>query len=101
MVMGEEEDFTQYAMMRERSQTPINNIQCFLCGRFGHKIINCRANFGPLPRKRIWKVPSCAAKGIVSNSDTNNFMRQVSEESRTIFSTGSGAKASEAEASLR
>ncbi|CAK9292188.1 unnamed protein product [Gordionus sp. m RMFG-2023] len=87
-MMGEEEDLTEYSMMREQSRTPISNIQCFLCGRLGHKIVDCRAN-GTLPRKRVWRVPSFAAKGIVSNSNANNFMRQVSGEPRTIFSRGS------------
>ncbi|CAK9297222.1 unnamed protein product [Gordionus sp. m RMFG-2023] len=78
MVMGEEENFTQYAM-RERSQTPISNIQCFLCGRLGHKIVDCQANYGPLPKKRVWRVLNFVAKGNISNTNTNNFVRPISE----------------------
>ncbi|CAK9300326.1 unnamed protein product [Gordionus sp. m RMFG-2023] len=74
-LIRKEDNFSQYAMVREQPRTPLGNIQCFLCGRLGHKIVDCQANYGPLPPKMVWRILNFTAKGIVSNPNTSNFMR--------------------------
>ncbi|CAK9304076.1 unnamed protein product [Gordionus sp. m RMFG-2023] len=76
----------RYAVLRQPERTLP---KCFLCGRLGHKIFNCRENYGSLPRTRSRRTDFALA-GLPKESVDNSFRIPLSEKVHKASTSGIG-----------
>ncbi|CAK9293322.1 unnamed protein product [Gordionus sp. m RMFG-2023] len=63
-----------------------------MCGRLGHKIFNCRENYGSLPRTRSRRA-DVALAGLPKESVDNSFRIPLSEKVHKASTSGIGHQA--------